>query len=224
MREQKLLLFSFQSESCIFNKEMSKQSKITRIELNALAKEKKIPYYYDYTKRDLMVEFGINEPFMNVTPYVSRAELNLIARDRGISRYYDMSRYDLADKLGVELPRPRRYRKERQQHISITKRVKVGEGNSWRLRLLDSAGFLLAPLASLVKNLASAGEENFSVTSRYYELEKFNLLLRKGVFPYECLDDVRKLEATELPPIEAFYSTLNEKGISEEDYEHAKKV
>ena len=96
--------------------------------------------------------------------------------------------------------------------------------NLWRLRFLDSAGFLQAPLASLVKNLASGGSENVNVTSRCYELVKFDLLLRKGIFPYEWLDEVRKLDPTELLPIEAFYSTLNEEGISVEDYKHATKV
>ena len=43
----------------IFNKEMNKQNKFTRREINTLAKEQKIPYYYDYTKRDLMEKLGV---------------------------------------------------------------------------------------------------------------------------------------------------------------------
>ena len=33
-----------------------------------------------------------------------------------------------------------------------------------------------------------------------------------------------KLKETKLPPKEAFYSKLNMVGVSEENYEHAKKV
>ena len=83
---------------------MNKQNKLTRKELNTIAKEK-IPYYYDYTKRDLMVKLGLNKPFEDVRhkvpPNVSRAELNIIARNRGIKNYYYVSKYDLAEKLGI---------------------------------------------------------------------------------------------------------------------------
>ena len=53
---------------------------------------------------------------------------------------------------------------------------------------------------------------------------KFDLVLQKGVFPYEWFDDIGKLDETEFPPIEAFYSSLTGEGISEEDYEHGRKV
>ena len=53
---------------------------------------------------------------------------------------------------------------------------------------------------------------------------EFDLVLRKGVFRYEWFDDIRKLNETEFPPIEAFYSSLTEEGISAGDYEHGLKV
>ena len=55
------------------------------------------------------------------------------------------------------------------------------------------------------------------------DLNKFVLLLRKGVYPYEHMDSREKFDQT-LPPKEAFYSGLNLKGISDEDYAHAQKV
>ena len=54
--------------------------------------------------------------------------------------------------------------------------------------------------------------------------EQFRLLVRKGVYPYEYLDDWNKFDETKLPPIEKFYSKLNLSGISQEDYDHAQRV
>ena len=55
-------------------------------------------------------------------------------------------------------------------------------------------------------------------------LNKFVLLLRKGVYPYEYMDSWEKFDETALPPKEAFYSNLNLEDISDEDYAHAQKV
>ena len=55
-------------------------------------------------------------------------------------------------------------------------------------------------------------------------LNKFVLLLRKGVYPYEDMDNWEKFDETTLPPKEAFYSNLNLEDISDEDYAHAQKV
>ena len=53
---------------------------------------------------------------------------------------------------------------------------------------------------------------------------KFILLLRKGVYPYEYMDSWEKFNETELPPKKSFYSELNLKDISDEDYARAQKV
>ena len=50
------------------------------------------------------------------------------------------------------------------------------------------------------------------------------MLLRKGIYPYEDMDNWAKFDETTLPPKEAFYSNLNLENISDEDYEHAQKV
>ena len=54
--------------------------------------------------------------------------------------------------------------------------------------------------------------------------DKLELLTRKGVYPYEYMDSPERLKETQLPPKEAFYSRLNDEGISDEDYAHAQKV
>ena len=50
------------------------------------------------------------------------------------------------------------------------------------------------------------------------------MLLRKGVFPYECMDRWEKFDETTLPPKKDFYSNLTWEDISDEDYAHAQKV
>ena len=56
------------------------------------------------------------------------------------------------------------------------------------------------------------------------DLNKFILLPRKGIYPYEDMDNWRKIDETTLPPKEAFYSNLNLENISDEDYAHAQKL
>ena len=68
--------------------------------------------------------------------------------------------------------------------------------------------------------------EKFPNTYRFCnrDLNKFSLLLRKGVYPYEYMDSREKFNETELPDKESFYSELNKEGITYEDYVHAQKV
>ncbi|KAI8487962.1 hypothetical protein Bbelb_344100 [Branchiostoma belcheri] len=46
----------------------------------------------------------------------------------------------------------------------------------------------------------------------------------KGVFPYEWMDGLSKLEQTSLPPADAFYSKLRGTHISPDDYAHCQAV
>ena len=50
------------------------------------------------------------------------------------------------------------------------------------------------------------------------------MLLRKGVYPYEYMDDWEKFNETTLPEKEEFYSNLNMEDITDADYIHAKGV
>ena len=56
------------------------------------------------------------------------------------------------------------------------------------------------------------------------DLDKFNLLLRKGVYPYEYMDSWKIFKEEPLPDKESFYSELNNEHITDEDYAHAQKV
>ena len=56
------------------------------------------------------------------------------------------------------------------------------------------------------------------------DLNKFPLVLRKGVYPYEYMDSWKIFSETSLPNKQSFYSELNKEGINDEDYAHAQKV
>ena len=85
----------------------------------------------------------------------------------------------------------------------------------------DSAQFLLASLDKLVR---SNKKDTFKHTQKGRTNEEFELLIRKGVYPYEYMDSWDRFDETELPPIEKFYSSLSGSNISPEDYEHALNV
>ena len=55
-------------------------------------------------------------------------------------------------------------------------------------------------------------------------LNKFVLLLRKGVYLDEYMDSWERFIETSLPPKKYFYSELNFEDITDKDYVHAQKV
>ena len=55
-------------------------------------------------------------------------------------------------------------------------------------------------------------------------MNKFITLLRKGVYPYEYMDEWNKFDEKELPVKESFYSNLTMEDISDTDYKHANNV
>ena len=72
-------------------------------------------------------------------------------------------------------------------------------------------------LDALVKNLTSHPR----LEQKYSDCE---LLKKKGIFPYEYLDGYDKLQETELPKHEAFYSSLKLESVTDQEFEHAVKV
>ena len=112
-----------------------------------------------------------------------------------------------------------------ERYISFTKRIQVGSYEKvvinkqgeidletialhHKIRFIDS--FMAASLDKLVNNLP---KDDFGNLKRHYTGENFNLLTRKGVYPYEYMDSLEKLEETKLPPKETFYSRLNDENI-----------
>ena len=56
------------------------------------------------------------------------------------------------------------------------------------------------------------------------DLNKFILLLRKGVYPCEYMDNWERFNETSLPSKESFYSNLNMENIEDIDYRHDNNV
>ena len=90
------------------------------------------------------------------------------------------------------------------------------------LRFIDSFKFMSSSLDSLTKNLVRGGKK-FLGFEDYSELQ-YDLLTRKGVYPYEYVNSWNQFNETQLLPIDVFYSNLNMSLISEEDYQHAQRV
>ena len=56
------------------------------------------------------------------------------------------------------------------------------------------------------------------------DIDRFILLLKKGIYPYEYIDTWERFDKISLPDKEAFYSSLSMEGITSVDYRHAKRV
>ena len=87
---------------------------------------------------------------------------------------------------------------------------------------MDSFKFMPSSLDSLTKNLVRGGKKLFGFED-YSELQ-YDLLTRKGVYPYEFVNSCDRFNETQLPPIDVFCSNLNMSSISEEDYQRAQRV
>ena len=87
------------------------------------------------------------------------------------------------------------------------------------LRFIDSIKFMSSSLDCLVNNLARGGQKFWGLEN--YNCNQCELLIRKGIYPYEYMDSWDKFEETSLHRIEKFFSNLNMSGVNDEDYEHA---
>ena len=121
--------------------------------------------------------------------------------------------------------------KNKEDYISFSIKVSVdsyidknGEEKDklTELRFIDSFKFMSSSLDSLTKNLVRGRKKLFGFED-YSELQ-YDLLTRKGVYPYEHVNSWDRFNETQLPLKDAFYSNLNMSSINEDDYEHAQRV
>ena len=80
------------------------------------------------------------------------------------------------------------------------------------LRFIDSYQFLSASLDDLVKCLAKDDMDKFSYTKQQFP--NSSLVFEKRVYCYEYCTGPEVFEETQLPPIEKFYSALNEEAVA----------
>ena len=89
------------------------------------------------------------------------------------------------------------------------------------LTFIDSFQFMGSSLDKLVNNLP---KDDLKYTSKVFKGKKLNLLSQKGVYPYDFMDSFEKFDQTKLPTKDQFYSILNDQHITDDEYDHAKKV
>ncbi|XP_068675675.1 uncharacterized protein [Montipora foliosa] len=88
------------------------------------------------------------------------------------------------------------------------------------LTFIDSFQFMSSSLEKLVSNLP---RESLKYTAEEFKGKKFDLMSKKGVYPYDFMDSFEKFDE-KLPSKEDFYSILNDEHISGKDYQHAQTV
>ena len=101
-------------------------------------------------------------------------------------------------------------------------------------KFIDNLRSVIASLSSILDNLSEINKkislielsEKFPYTYQFCnrDLNKFSLLLRKSVYPYEYVDSWEKFNKKTSPPKKEFYGNLNLQDISDEDYIHVQKV
>ena len=79
-------------------------------------------------------------------------------------------------------------------------------------------------LTKKFKNTYSLCNNDTTESSSSERINKFVLLLRKGVYPYEHMDSWERFNEKVLPSKKDFYSNLNMEDINDIDYRHANNV
>ena len=85
------------------------------------------------------------------------------------------------------------------------------------LRFIDSLRFMASSLDKLSSNRKIDQSVNMK---KYHSGNQLSLLLIKGVYPYDYVNCIKKLDETSLPSKEAFYSKLTGEGITDTYYRY----
>lgn len=92
---------------------------------------------------------------------------------------------------------------------------------------LDTTAFLPISLDKLAENLHDSSDHKYEILDQlnlYSTAEQKNLLLRKGIYPFEYMSSFDKFLDSNLPKKEDFYSKLTNSSITDEEYSHAQNV
>ena len=102
------------------------------------------------------------------------------------------------------------------QNIENYMQIKWGN----HLHFKDSVQFLSSSLDKLSDSLSS---DDFIHMKNHFG-DNHQLLCKKGVFPYEWFDCKIKFDHESLPLIDEFYSQLNDKSITNDEYDYAHNI
>ena len=128
-----------------------------------------------------------------------------------------------------------------EKYISFSvpiKKESIGNNETikYKIKFIDTCRFMPGSLLSHVDILSEIKDnkcldektiedliKKFSNAYRFCkgDINKFVMLLRKGVYPYEYMDSWGRFNETSLPSKKDFYSELSLEDISEKDYKHA---
>lgn len=135
--------------------------------------------------------------------------------------FHNLSGYDahlFIKKLGEARGSMKLIPKTKENYVSFTKFIPI-EDQFFQLRFVDSFKFLGTSLEKLVNIMK---KDDFDHLLRFFpNSTQFQLLTRKGVYPYEYMNNWERYNEQCLPPQKGFYSSLSNEHISDKDYEHA---
>ena len=119
----------------------------------------------------------------------------------------------IAKALKSELGEARVIPQNIEKYLSIT----VG-----RIKFIDSLQITSQSLDSLVKTLEV--DEFKYVREAFPTAHEFELIKRKGVYPYDYMDSFARFDESRLPSQDAFFSKLSGSPCSDTEYAHATQV
>ena len=118
-----------------------------------------------------------------------------------------------------------------EKYISFSKAIVVDDYEKdgkkheikHEIRFLDSFKFMASSLNGLAGNLAKSDLSKFIQTKKEFG-EKYELMTKKGIYPYDYMNGFEKFSEKKLPPKKDFYSKLNDCEVLDEEYERAQLI
>ena len=113
-----------------------------------------------------------------------------------------------------------------ETYMSFTIKEKNDEFG-YALKFMDSNNLLMNSLASLSTKLKEDKKKTlYSFLKNKYNMSNdlIKFVSDKGVFCYDYIDDINKLEEQQLPKHKKWYSRLKQSNISKEEYNNAIKI
>lgn len=121
-----------------------------------------------------------------------------------------------------------------ENYISFTKKISFESSNQLKkqrkkylgFRFIDSFRFMASSLDSLATLLPPEKKTILQTecVKRGYDANQIAMLQKKAILCYDYIDSWSKLEQTQLPAKEHFYSILTESDITAEQYELVKQI